>query len=436
MRRVTRFRRGAPALAMVVFLIGACAATPDESPTGSAAPAPSSTAAPSLTPTPSPSPTPLDAEQELLAILHAPDFSARVAIHGTETIPSGMWGVGASGSPVPLGSTAPTVLTYDGQAAIAGTAHLVRLQVEDAPNVVIWEYRRDSTTWRRTWLHPWQEMPSYGDIAGARLSDLLTAVSDLDAAGTGPDAEGLLHYVVPETPLSLITIWLQEEARLEPDTGTIEILAQPDGTPVKVMLHLESDDLSYAEVLPDGVLFPPREYDFEYTLSGVGEPVTLPALAPATTTYASADARLALEVPAGWEEQTAGPWDGGGGGADVAGARPSDGGYVQLRLMRFPPAVKRVDDATFQGFAQWVLEDLDAQGMRLLTVEATSVAGQDAYVMTLVAGEDESLTYLHQEAVLTDGRWLYAIAYNSPADPELLARYEFDQLLVGVQLGS
>jgi len=437
MRRSIRVGRAVAVLAMPILLVAACAGPAGESLRGGATPVPTSAPSSTDSSTPTPTRTPLETERALLEVLRDPTFTARVTIRGTETIPSGVWTVDAAGSPLPMASMPPTVLAYEGEAYIAGDDHLVRLQVTDAPNLVIWEHRRDGTTWRRTWLHPWQEMPAGVAMDGPRLFDLLAEVVDLEPGGSAPDTDGLVHFVVPAVRLDLVRLWLQEAALKEPDAGTIEILAETDGTPVKVLVHLASDDLDYSEAVPSGVVIPPREYDFEYELSAVGERIELPVLDPPTEAYTSADVGLTVDVPLGWRELEAGPWEGGGGSADIGGPGPTDGEYVQVRLLGSPSSSGSVTSDDLDGFARWALDDLvEGAGMELMTVETMRVAGQPAYLLTLLADTDDPPASLHQEAIFTDGTTFFVIAYRSPAEPELQARFEFDQLLGGVGIGG
>lgn len=368
----------------------------------------------------SPSPSLADA---LRTKLRDPNFAARVAIHGTETVPSTISFTDA-GSPIPSPSVDPLVLQWEGEAYVSGENYLLRLQVVDQPQLVIEELRLGTGVRRRTFSHSWEPMPTAQDDVAPKLFAQLAGLDRLEPIPGAAAATGTVRLKPPATTeLSLVTIFMQEEAKKEPDRGTVEIEAKADGTPVRVTVAIDSDDLDYSDLMPaDSLKVPPRNYDFEFEYDVVDR-VPLPELEPPTEPM---DSRFgpSLEYPLGWTtDQTQEDFDEAGDDNTV------------LRVFQFPVPEQAGDEEQEQldAAAGWVINDLGMGSPE--TIESTEVAGHPAYLLAFGSAPDDDDPFFHLEAVFVEGGRMYTIAWHAyRRGTELKERYEFERVLETVQL--
>lgn len=422
---------------MAIALMAAACAGPSADPSGQAPSANPSTptggtpAATVASPTPqaaTEAPPSADPAAQLLARLASATREWRVTIDGTESVPSGFVVVGDDGSPVPMESLAPTVLHYEGSALVVGADHLLRLHVADRPAVVIGELQRGSELRRRDISHPWQVVTTPGAGAGQQLFSLLGSLTSLEPAGeTVEGGVTLLRYRAPSSvALSLVTLSLGEEARKQPDSGTLELVARADGTLVRAVVHLTSDDFDYSEALPEGMAAAPRDYDFTYTFEEA-RGLDLPNPTAATHRFASRFG-LSLEHPAGMQVDTT------DAEVDVL-YRP--GGERLIVILPFSkadlPTKPGSEAEALDAFVIMLAEDI-TQEMTITTVESTTIAARPAYVIaaeTPPAAQDQ---LLRLEAAFVSGSRMYSIFQLTNLGSELLDRYEFEQVIASVVL--
>jgi hypothetical protein len=406
------------AVAMVVAACGSATAptTAPVSPSPQATPSPVSSAAPSA-----------DPAEVALAALADPEFTARVTIKGTETVPSGMWAASPGGTPHPIGSAAPTLISYEGEAYVAGSDYIVRLQVADQETVASGELRRGRSVWRRDGTEEWHALPAPDDSTAPRLFGLLATLPTLERIGElTNDGGSLIRYRAPSsTPLSLATIFLRPVAQHEPDVGTLEVDTKPDGTPVRVAVELTSDDFSAAEATaaPIPVQLPPRTYAFTFDLEPA-DAVPLPDPSTATARFESRFG-LSFDHPADWTPDTSAP------DADVV-----QGGAV-IVVNRFSRSdlegAPDDPDGLLQAYARWVVDSLRGEGATIDTIEATKVAGLPAYLVA-AHGTMDAEPYFRLEGVFVRESSMYSIFWIERPGSELASRFDFERLLASVRL--
>ena len=367
----------------------------------------------------------------------SPLFTARVKIRGRATTrPTGPT-VAPAAWRASSAAQAPKVREYVGQAYVSRGDHLVRMRVDDAPSTVIAELRRAGRVWQRSDDQAWRQVALGAGDPGTRLFDLLAGVSDLEPAGESVDGSmPLLRFFVREVTLDLPVLWLRETAA-GACRGSIEILALRDGTPVRLRVRVTSAGVDGPGSVPPGVAVPPREYAFDYELSAVGEPILLPDVQPLGPARALDNAGMGVRTPPGWEVVSDKSWARGGGAAELRGPGPTNGELVVVRMMRGREPDGSPEDPAelLDAFAAWAIRDLVAGvGMTIVSTEATSVAGHPAYVVALLRTPPDLPAYLHQEAIFVLEPWLYAVSYQSRPEAELVARFEFEQLLATVTL--
>ena len=411
--------RGVAIVAVLsAFAIGCSPSQPTSSPSvASPATAPSATEAS----TPSATPSVGDA---VLATLRDRQFAARVTIHGTETVPSSVFITDDSGQPISQPSLEPMVLEWEGEAYVSGTDYLIRLEVPDQASLVIEEFGIGNDVRRRTFSHPWQLLSTSAD-PDPKLFGLLAGVDRLEPVGE-PAGDTVRFRTPPTTPLSLVSLFMQEETAKEPDSGTIEIEAQPDGTPVRVLVTLSSDDLDYSEVLPDpSMTVPPRIYEFEYEYDVVDRLALPDFVVSSPMSELHSKTGVDLHYSADWTADTSDDsYD------------EIDGFDVVIRVFDFPVP----DDAgteeqeRLDASAIWVASDLGYGPPE--TIEMTTVADRPAYLMAWRSdtGDDP---FFHLETVFLEGDEIHVIAWHAfKLGTELVERYEFERLLESVKLSS
>jgi len=414
--RAPRASRLVGAVAVVAALLG-CSATPPSQPPPSVGP-PATGASPSAPPATASAPAPVptsDPAALALAFFRRDGATARVDIHGTEQLD---WGT----------------LEYEGEAYVRGQDYLVRIQAKDQDRIVWSELHLGSRTWRREiGVSAWAELS--GDQAThPRLIAVLAGLPRLEALGTGNvSGTPTLRFAAPaDTQLDLVTVFERTKATKQQDRGTLEIDTDMLGRPVRVVVHLVSDDFDYSEVLPSGLAVPGRTYDFTFTFDTAAS-IVLPNPSEQLSAYAADRFGVRLEVPATLtlDEQLS--------------------EYDELIEMVRPGLVVRIGSYSVSKSA--------AADQRQLLMQAASVAAQD--VVGSLAGKmtsAESLTidgqpavimafsslpasdheYFHLEAIFVRGRHVYFVAwhaFHASGAGDLVDRYRLEQMLQTVQIG-
>jgi hypothetical protein len=378
-------------------------------------------AGPSASEAPSASPSVGDA---VLATLRDRQFAARVAIHGTESIPSSVFITDDSGTPIAQPSLEPMVLEWEGEAYVSGTDYLIRLDVPDQSGLVIEELGIGNDVRRRTFAHPWQLLSTSAD-PDPKLFGLLAGLDQLEPVGE-PAGDTVRLRAPSTTPLSLVSLFMQEKTGKEPDSGTIEIEARPDGTPVRVLVSLSSDDLDYSELLPDpSMTVPPRTYEFEYEYD-VADRLALPDFVVSSPmSELQSKTGIDLDYPADWTVDSSND-----------SHDEIDGFDVVIRVFEFPVP----DDAgtgeqkRLDASAVWVARDLGMGPPE--TLETTSIADHPAYIMAF-RSEPGDEPFFHLEAAFVEGERIHVISWHKfRHGTELNERFEFERLLESVDLSS
>lgn len=419
-RRQAKLGMRAIALAAVLsaFAIGC---SPSQQTPSATATTPATVPSATEASTPSASPSVGDA---VLTTLRDRQFAARVAIHGTETVPSGIFITDNSGEPIAQPSLEPMVLEWEGEAYVSGTDYLIRLEVPDQASLVIEELGIGNDVRRQTFAHPWQLLSTSAD-PDPKLFSLLAGLDRLEPVGE-PAGDTVRLRAPSTTSLSLVSLFMQEETAKEPDSGAIEIEAQPDGTPVRVLVSLSSDDLDYSEVLPNpSMTMPPRTYEFEYEYNVVDRLALPDFVVSSPMSELQSRTGIDLDYSADWTADT----------SDDS-FDEIDGFDVVMRVFEFPVPddagsgeQERLDAST-----AWVARDLGMGPPE--TLEMTSVADRPAYIMAF-RSEPGDEPFFHLEAVFVEGERIHVISWHAfKHGTELIERYEFERLLGSVHLSS
>jgi hypothetical protein len=259
-----------------------------------------------------------------------------------------------------------------------------------------------------------------------RLPDLLRSIESLDPDGT-VDLDGrTLDRFVGRTsvPIELATVWYTDKPGREPDAGTINVIATPDGTPVAATLAFTSDDMSIPSL---GLPAPaPRTYQVDLAWIGVQDGIMLPDASEALAPTAVSEHDLTVGLPAGWKRETVdGIW--------VWYESPGPDAYVGVTRVEIPAAaLDDPADAQLYGWSENVHSlAVDELGVEPGAVEAVRV-GDSAGRMATFHPSDGPGTQLY--ASFVSGPWAYVVRWQSDTAFDLIARYRFERILESVDV--
>lgn len=385
--------------------------------------------APSASLAPTPEPT-TDTAAKLLSVLRSPAFTARMTIKITERVPSGIY---VDGQPGP--SVSDLVLKSSGQAIARGDNYAFRLQVDGQDKLVWAEVRSGTKVWRRDFADhlEWAQLTATEDPDHARLFAVLRSLTALEPAGTATvGGQNLLRFRAPAaTTLDAVTILYKAQAEGKPDTGTLEILARQDGTPVQVNATLSSDDFNSGLPLPSGVNLPNRTYEFVATLTDVGSAVAVPDAAESLAAYTLPRFHVSLRGPLGWEVTTEDPdWD------YLESAAASETASMRATTSTASAADAKDQDKFLENAVRSAVADYEkAWGATLVGGEELKIDGLRGYVFEITSPSTASDRYTMLEAVVVKARTAYFIDwYNTPGN-ELADWLRFERILATVKVG-